>query len=592
MGKVCPELVGLAGPFTRIARAMSAEWGVRIVPSGSKCDTDGEMIRVPFTADYLPREMRQVLHGMLDHEVCHVAEERRHRKMTRRTPVEMLRAETDKRVQLLFNVVEDVRIEKRYSAQYVGVAQNLAVLNLKAASDWSAANVAAGWWKTFSASLILLAHGLDAAWAEAEFGDYLRLVGDELDQMRSGVGEWADASLDVARRIFDKVKHKHEDEKPKPPPKDEEKSDHEGDGGDEGDGDGDEGKGEEDDDSDADDRAPGPDDVPDSPDMLESIRTKIEEYVIHDAVTNHRYVPHPKAQALDMVDHADSNIGVYTRARAEVLPQIRVLRQKQRALVSAWSRRKVRPGLERGDVDESVLAGVRVGETDLFSELTRKRVLNTAITGLVDFSGSMGDNRLSGNGAFYALRTAIALAESWSALGIANEWLGYTVQDYALTGITVADLEEHYFCRPPLQHYVIKAFGDSMRESRARFGGIKGNGSNVDGEAVVWASRRLIARREARKILVVICDGQPATWNSCVDKQQIADEIAMQAHLRDAVRMVTKSGVEVIGIGAGTECPSAFYNADTGAKFVYVRSIATLAMDVFKVMKQRVTDLA
>jgi cobalamin biosynthesis protein CobT len=582
MAKVCSELVGLAGPFTRIARAMSAEWGVRIVPSGSRCDTDGEMIRIPFTADFLPREMRQALHGMLDHEVCHVAEERRHRKMSRATPVEMLRAETDKRLQLLFNVVEDVRIEKRYSREYVGVAQNLAVLNLQAAGDWAAKNHGAGWWKKFSAALILIAHGLDATWAEDEFGAYLRLVGDELDQMRRGVGEWGDASLDVARRIFDKVKQKHEDAKPKPP-KSDEKNDDEGEGGDGDEGEESDGKGDEE----------NPDDEPDSADMLEAIRKGIEDYVVHDAVANHRYVPHPKAQALDAVGQAESNLGVYTSARAEVLPQIRVLRQKQRALVSAWARRRVRPGLDRGDIDEHVLAGVRTGETDLFSELTRKRVLNTAITGLVDFSGSMGaDNRMPDNGSYYALRTAVALAESWSALGIANEWLGFTVQDPVLTGITIEDLASHYFCRPPLQHIVIKAFGDTMREACARFGGIKGSGSNVDGEAVIWAWRRLIARREARKILVVISDGQPASWNGCVDKQEFADDVALQTHLRDAVRMVTKSGVEVIGIGAGTDCPRAFYNSDTGAKFVYVRSIATLAMDVFRVMKQRVTDLA
>jgi hypothetical protein len=587
MARVCPELVGLAGPFTRIARAMSAEWGVRIVPSGSRCDTDGETIRIPFTADYLPREMRQALHGMLDHEVCHVAEERRHRKMSRATPVEMLRAETDKRMQLLFNVVEDVRIEKRYSAQYVGVAQNLAVLNLQAASDWAKKSDAAGWWKKFSAALIMLAHGLDATWAEAELGDYLSSVRGELDQMRRGVGEWGDASLDVARRIFEKVKHKHEETKPKPS-EDDDKAEG-GEGGDEGD-EGNEGGGDGDDN---DDNAPAsPDDEPDSPDMLEEIRKGIEEYVIHDAVANQRYVPHPNAQALDAVVPADSDIGIYASARAEVMPQIRVLRQRQRALVSAWARRRVRPGLERGDIDEHVLAGVRTGETDLFSDLTRKRVLNTAITGLVDLSGSMGSNRSPENGAYYALRTAVALAESWSALTIANEWLGYTVQDYVLTGITPADLKGHYFCRPPLQHVVIKAFGDSMRDARARFGGIKGSGSNVDGEAVLWAWQRLIARREARKILVVISDGQPATWNSCVDAQAFADEVAMQTHLRDAIRTVTRSGVEVIGIGAGTDCPRAFYNADTGAKFVYVSSIATLAMDVFRVMKQRVTDLA
>ena len=73
---VAPELAALNGPFTKIARAMSRHWNVRIVPSGARCDTDGATIRIPYTADYLPAEKRQALHGMLDHEVAHVAEER------------------------------------------------------------------------------------------------------------------------------------------------------------------------------------------------------------------------------------------------------------------------------------------------------------------------------------------------------------------------------------------------------------------------------------------------------------------------------------------------------------------------------------
>ena len=595
MGKVCPELVGLAGPFTRIARAMSSEWNVRIVPSGAKCDTDGETIRIPFTADYLPREMRQVLHGMLDHEVCHVAEERRHKKALRPSPVAILRAETDARLQLLLNVVEDVRIEHRYSKQYVGVAQNLAALNLQAANDLAikmddAGIASVGWWKCFSSAMILLAHGLDASWADADFGDYLKACEPELVRMRAGVGPWCDDSLDLAKRILAKVKDRHEDVK-RPKSKKRVKTDDDGDGhgghGDPDDDDEPEGDGRK-----LDPKEGSPDDDVDDADLHSDTRNKIEKYVIHDATANQRYIPHPKAHALDAVVEVAGCRATYARARAEVLPQIRVLRQKQRALVSAFARRRVRSGLDRGDVDDNVLADVRVGATDLFSELTRKRYLNTAITGLVDFSGSMQTNASPEHGAYYALRTSIALAESWSALGVANEWLGFTAQDMLPTGITIEDLEGPYFCRPPLQHLVIKAFGESFHSARAKFGGIRGIGSNIDGEAILWAWQRLVVRREARKMLVVICDGEPATWNSCLDKKEIADEVALQTHLRHAIRTVTKSGVECICIGAGTDGPREFFNKDTGAKFVYVSSMATMAVDVFRVMKQRLTDLA
>jgi len=588
MPKPCAELTGLTGPFTRIARAMSQEWNVRIVPSGATCSTDGEAIRIPFTADLLPEDKRQILHGMLDHEVCHVAEERRHRKMSRQTPFELLKELKDKRERLLLNVVEDIRIEHRYSAQYVGVAQNLAALNVKCASDWAEKHgQVRSWWKSFGAALISRAHGFDASWAENDFGEYLSACEEELGIMRDGVGMWCDASRDVVKRIFAKVKQKQEELDAQQPDEDEEDDDGEGGEGKKDDKHGGGGK--------CGSKQGGPDDdVDGSEDMLDEMRAELEEYVIHDAKEHDRYIPHPKAHALDEVEHATADMSVFASARSEVMPQIRALRQKQRALISTWARRRPRFGLDHGDIDEHVLADVRTGAMDVFSELTQKRALNTAILGLVDCSGSMGINHIPSHGAYYALRTAIALAETWSALRVPNEWLGFTAHDEKLTGITAEDLTGPYFCRPALRHIIFKSFDEPMRAARARFGAIQGHGSNVDGEAVLWAWQRLIVRREPRKILVVISDGMPSSWNGCDEEEnrEAADESKLQGHLRDVIKTVTQSGVECIGFGAGTATPRAFYNRDTGAKFVHVASITTLAFDVFRVMKERLTDLA
>jgi cobaltochelatase CobT len=413
------------------------------------------------------------------------------------------------------------------------------------------------------------------------------------------VGEWCDASLDVAKHIVDKVKAMV-------PPEDEKKSkkgERAGEGGDEGDDGDDDGGGDGDDgdddgggdEVDGDDDTPaskakrGPDEEPDGVDMLAGLRSGVEDYVIHDARAHGRYIPHPKAHALDEVREAEGALSTYKDALAEVMPQVRALRQKQRALVSSYARRRIRPGLDRGDIDDTTVADVRLGSTDVFSELTRKRLLNTAICGLVDCSGSMGTNGYPGHGAYYALRTAVALAVSWSSLNIPNEWLGFTALDHIDPGIASSELDGPFFCRPPLWHLVFKAYDERLKDVRARFGGIVGHGSNVDGEAVLWAWRRLSVRREKRKILVVVLDGQPASSNGCGGS---ADERVMQTHLRDVIRAATKSGVEVIGIGAGTSLPRHYFNADTGAKFVYVHSIGTLAMDVYRVMSQRVTDFA
>ncbi len=59
---------------------------------------------------------------------------------------------------------------------------------------------------------------------------------------------------------------------------------------------------------------------------------------------------------------------------------------------------------------------------------------------------------------------------------------------------------------------------------------------NIDGEALEWAHRRMMARREARKILMVISDGAP------VDDSTLSVNPAnyLEKHLRDVIAMVEK----------------------------------------------------
>lgn len=123
----------LEGSFTKIARAMSKNYDVTVVASGFRCDTDGKStIRIPFNADDMKESDQQVLHGMLDHEVAHVVEEReaieaQARGAKVRTPTEMMIACVNRKEKMMLNVFEDIRIEAKASAKYVGVAENLAV---------------------------------------------------------------------------------------------------------------------------------------------------------------------------------------------------------------------------------------------------------------------------------------------------------------------------------------------------------------------------------------------------------------------------------------------------------------------------------
>ncbi|HJV28775.1 MAG TPA: cobalt chelatase [Aromatoleum sp.] len=77
----------------------------------------------------------------------------------------------------------------------------------------------------------------------------------------------------------------------------------------------------------------------------------------------------------------------------------------------------------------------------------------------------------------------------------------------------------------------------------------------IDGEAVDWACNRLLARPEARRILVVISDGCPSDSATGLAN----DAFYLDNHLKDVVARHERQGaVEILGLGVGLDL-SPFY---------------------------------
>jgi cobaltochelatase CobT len=71
---------------------------------------------------------------------------------------------------------------------------------------------------------------------------------------------------------------------------------------------------------------------------------------------------------------------------------------------------------------------------------------------------------------------------------------------------------------------------------------------NIDGEALLWAHERLLARNEQRRILMVISDGVP------LDEATLSANPGgyLEQHLRNVVKWVERhSSVELVAIGIG-----------------------------------------
>jgi len=83
---------------------------------------------------------------------------------------------------------------------------------------------------------------------------------------------------------------------------------------------------------------------------------------------------------------------------------------------------------------------------------------------------------------------------------------------------------------------------------------------NIDGEALEWAHRRMMARHEQRKILMVISDGAP------VDDSTISVNTPpfLENHLRRVIAMVQKKKlVELLAIGIGHDVTRYYERAVT-----------------------------
>jgi cobaltochelatase CobT len=114
-----------------------------------------------------------------------------------------------------------------------------------------------------------------------------------------------------------------------------------------------------------------------------------------------------------------------------------------------------------------------------------------------------------------------------------------------------------------LRHIIYKSADAPWRRARKNLGLMMREGllkENIDGEALLWAHNRLIARPEERRILMVISDGAPVD-----DSTASANGGAyLERHLRQVIEWIEKrSTVELIAIGIGHDVTRYYERAVT-----------------------------
>ncbi|WP_435229704.1 cobaltochelatase subunit CobT [Pseudopelagicola sp. nBUS_20] len=215
---------------------------------------------------------------------------------------------------------------------------------------------------------------------------------------------------------------------------------------------------------------------------------------------------------------------------------------------------------EEGILDAGRLARVVANPTTPLSFKVEKdtEFRDTIVTLLLDNSGSMRGRPIS-----IAAICADVLARTLERCNVKVEILGFTTRAWKGGLSREKWLNEARPQQPgrlnDLRHIIYKQADAPMRRSRQNLGLMMKEGllkENIDGEALEWAHRRMIARREARKILMVISDGAP------VDDSTLSVNPAnyLEKHLRDVISMVEKRRqVELLAIGIGHDV-TRYYN--------------------------------
>jgi len=219
---------------------------------------------------------------------------------------------------------------------------------------------------------------------------------------------------------------------------------------------------------------------------------------------------------------------------------------------------------EEGLLDAARLARVIVSPGHSLSYKVEKETdfKDTIVSLLIDNSGSMRGRPIS-----IAAMCADILARTLERCGVASEILGFTTRAWKGGQSREQWLSEGRPALPgrlnDLRHIVYKRADEPYRHSRRNLGLMMREGllkENIDGEALLWAHRRLLARPEERRVLMVISDGAPVDDSTA----SANGGTYLERHLRQVIGWIEeRSNVELAAIGIGHDVTRYYARAVT-----------------------------
>ena len=243
--------------------------------------------------------------------------------------------------------------------------------------------------------------------------------------------------------------------------------------------------------------------------------------------------------------------------------QIRQLAHKLQRRLQAARLRQWQFDQEEGLLDPRRLSRLISDRANrrVFRREEESPIPSACVCFLVDLSGSMRGERQR-----IAAMTVDLAVHTLELCGIQCEVLGYTTA-FGADNPVVSHWRRNGSPENPgrlnaIRHIVFKTANQPWRRARPGLGLMLREDfgrENIDGEALHWAARRLAARPESNRILMVLSDGQPydeATANG-------NGRNLLENHLRSVIREIERSRVRLSAVGTGMTVSRFYHQAVT-----------------------------
>lgn len=266
-----------------------------------------------------------------------------------------------------------------------------------------------------------------------------------------------------------------------------------------------------------------------------------------------------------------SNHSGYDRRKLEINGNIMVMKSKLKRALLAKQQRDWDSGRELGRLDSKRLVSAYTGSRTVFKQRTDREEHDTAVTVLIDLSGSM-----HGRKSDVTRDCVIALSECFEGSDIK-----YNVVGFCNKGRHPDDPPYRGYHRvEPLDTIVFKDFDTPLRTVRASINEIPDavGGNNSDYDFIVNAINDLRSRDEKRKVLFVLSDGHPACYSGASTSELVR-------HCKQATIDAKKKGVECVGVGICDSAVTQIYPDN-----VVVNNVNDLSSAVFNKLTQLLID--